>query len=237
MPPMPNSEMPRGLATAALAVAEETPLTLPEQYASTRRAAPGGVYEISSRDLQRVAALRRVHQFDPDASFAQAVWRSLTNQYGGNPNDPIINRKGWANVPPAERQLVRFGINLLKRVAPEVLEAVKLSAASWAAESTGVALHTIEMVARNPMTASASQGHALKAAQLILELSGVIQKDKGGGVVVNVEAHAQAAAIDAVRADAIAQVEAARQAMWDRSMGQGEDSSYELAPSVEYEVE
>lgn len=243
VPSKANSEKGGGLATLkadADAVAAATPLALPEQYVTTRREAPGGLYEISSRDLQRVAALRRVHQFEPDASFAEAVLKSLVNQYGGNPNDPMPMRKGWADRPPAERELVRFGINLLKRVAPEVLEAVKLSAASWAAESTGLALHSIEMIARNPMVNSRSQGHALNACKLILELSGIIVKDKGGGVVVNVEAHAQAAAIDAVSADAITQVEAARQAMWDRAMGQGDDgdgSSYELAPAVEYEVE
>lgn len=135
---------------------------------------------VTERDIRRVEALRRAIMTMPESTFADQVWFAMSRGFGINAHDPLP-RERWGGCRPPDRELCRFMILTLSRVAPEMLSTVRVQCAGFLASFGLESMNTLVHWMRNPPVGPNAAGArlSLDAAYKILELLGIAGA-KGG---------------------------------------------------------
>lgn len=202
----------------AIAIAEELPLAAATEHLSRLSIA-------QVKDLQRLEALKQRILTAPSDGLADQIWFALARSQRINPNDPWVRRECRGR-RPSDTKLLRFFVSVLRRVAPELLIAVRANAAAIAGTMANEAIETIHRHATRSIGNHSAPGAAvnLRAAAMILKIAG-IDPDGAGGATVSVQMNQQnngaAPGPAGITETALRQVESARQSLYDAAIAGG----------------
>lgn len=179
---------------------------------------------VTERDIRRVEALRRAILTRPEDTFADQVWLAVSRGFGVNAHDPIL-RERWGGCRPPDRELMRFMVLTLSRVAPEMLSTVRVQCAGFLTSFGLEAMNTLVHWMRNPPVGPNAAGArvSLDSAYKVLELLGIAGA-KGGVqqllIQQNVNVEQKTSEVRHATEEELAMVEQARQQLYDSMIAQ-----------------